>query len=126
MDFFHALIVASNIINASMLVYSGNSDKPKRYWLHSLVLSVLTGFGGGIVAPMLMSRPALVMSNDAIIPMFIVIWYLINYVGFFALLEFTPIKCVWYFLLGLFRTHSCIRMLLLACSALTPSTPSFC
>ena len=31
----------------------------KLYWLHSLVLVVLTGFGGGMVAPMMIGKPPL-------------------------------------------------------------------
>jgi hypothetical protein len=46
------------------------------YWAHSLVLSVLLLFGGGILAPFLLGRPPVVFVNDLITPTVLVSWLL--------------------------------------------------
>jgi uncharacterized membrane protein YeiH len=49
--------------------------KSKFYWAHSLVLVILTGFGGAFVAPMMLGKPPIPIANDIVVPIVILIWY---------------------------------------------------
>lgn len=121
--FPHALLLmpAANAINASIQVYDQNIGKPRLYWLHSLLLVIATGFGGGIIAPLLIGKPGLPFSNDCIIPICIICWYCTQYLGFAPFLKSLPVKIAWSILLALFRTHTVCNMVNVAFQALSPS-----
>jgi len=86
---------AGNAINASTRLFDSNVGKQPLYWLHSLVLVVLTGFGGGILAPIMIGKPALPFSNEAIVPLCILAWYLTHYAGLQKFFTWLPVKIVW-------------------------------
>ena len=93
------------------------------------MLTVLTGFGGGIMAPMMVGKPPLIFQNELIIPFCVLFWYLCNTnVGFQAigfqamdfqkLLTSTPAKLAWGVFNGLFRTHTVCNMVKVATETL--------
>ena len=92
------------------------------YWFHSLVLVVLSCFGGGTVGPILLGRPSAPIANDLSIPMCILLWYMVFYLGLFQVLQWAPLRFVWTALLGLFRTHGAVGAVNLALSVLQPGT----
>lgn len=108
-----------------MLISVMNKNKEKAegkpvYWLHSLVVTILTSFGGGTVAPMLIGRPPFILSNDLILPITLVTWYIVHYIwGVHDLLTTTPARAIWSSLAALFRVHSGCNMTALAATILT-------
>lgn len=82
LQFPHAmpLIVASQAVVAAERVYK-NQNGANLYWLHSLILVVLTGFGGGMVAPVLIGKPPLFYQNELIVPFCIIAWYVTCVLG---------------------------------------------
>ena len=108
-----------------MAVHASFIGKNKPYWLHSLVLVVLTSFGGGTIVPMMLGRPCVVFANDLVIPMCITCWYTIHYLGFYHVLNWKPIRIIWNILLGVFRTHAVIDTMNVALSVLTPVVKSY-
>jgi uncharacterized membrane protein YeiH len=46
----------------------------KLYWLHSLLLVVITGFGGGMVAFVMIGKPPIIVGNEFIVPACILVW----------------------------------------------------
>jgi uncharacterized membrane protein YeiH len=122
----------ANTINGALAVYAANLGKPKQYWLHSLVLVICTAFGGGIITPILLGRPAGPLANEAIIPMAVLTWYIVHYLGsgfFYRFLNLTPVKLIWNWLMAVFRANSAVGMVTLACTVFKPSvyypTPLF-
>ncbi|KAJ1398001.1 hypothetical protein B484DRAFT_458599, partial [Ochromonadaceae sp. CCMP2298] len=119
----------SNVVNASCAVYAANLGKPKQYWLHTLVLVLFTGFGGGIITPVLLGRPSAPLANDTAIPVCLLLWYAVHYLGCYPIFQMTPVKLAWNWLMGVFRTFTAVKMVSLACTVLTPGpfypTPLF-
>jgi hypothetical protein len=93
------LCIMGQVITTAITVRERQGDK-KYYWLHSLLLVILNGFGGGIVAFMMIGLPPIIASNDLIIPLCVLFWYLTHYLGMCPVLSFPPIKVL------LFSTHS--------------------
>lgn len=84
-----------------------DTEGKKYYWLHSLILTVLTGFGGGMIAPMMIGKPPLFFQNELILPFCLLFWYVCSTIPRAqAMLTSTPGKIVWGTLNGLFRTHA--------------------
>jgi uncharacterized membrane protein YeiH len=104
-----------------MGVYALNKDKPKSYWLHSLLQTVCTCFGGGIITPVILgAKPSIIFANDLAIPMIVVCWYLVNYCEFHRLFAWKPVKLLWNIVVSVFRTNGTINMVTLGCT-LKPS-----
>lgn len=108
------------MINATMGVHASFIGKPRPYWLHSLALVVLTGFGGGIIVPLFIGKPSFIMTNDLIIPMCVLSWYSIHYLGLYDVLNWKPIKVVWGLYLAIFRAHSAVDAVNLSLTVLKP------
>ncbi len=123
LQFPHASLfsLGANAINGATTVYANNFGKPKLYWLHSLVLVVITAFGGGTVAPLLIGRPSMIVANDQIIVLCILAWYATQNLGMQKVFTWLPIKLMWTFFLGLFRTHSVVNVVIAATGILTPT-----
>ena len=109
-----------HVINATMGVHASFIGKPRPYWLHSLVLVVVTGFGGGMIAPLLIGKPSAIMTNDLIIPLCVLSWYSIHYLGLYNVLNWKPIKIVWGLYLAIFRAHSAVDAVNLSLTVLKP------
>mmetsp|Transcript_27945 Transcript_27945/g.47831 ORF Transcript_27945/g.47831 Transcript_27945/m.47831 type:complete len:650 (-) Transcript_27945:210-2159(-) len=115
------IVLVAHCINGSMVVHSANKDKPTLYWLHSLVTTVLAGFGGGIITPVILgAKPSIIFANDLVIPMSCTIWYLTNYCGFDEVFSFKPVKLLWNVVVTLWRTNACINAVTLACNTIKP------
>ena len=113
------IFIAANIINSSVRLKDSNNGKPSLYWLHSLLLSILTGFGSGTLAPILIGKPPAPVSNDVIIPISIIVWYLVFYLGFDRILNLVPVRVGWNFALGISRTQSVCNGVRLAMDTLS-------
>jgi len=109
-----------HVINATMGVHASFIGKPKPYWLHSLVLVVLTGFGGGIIGPLLIGKPSFIMINDLIIPLCVMCWYSIHCLGLYNILNWKPVKIVWSLYLAILRAHSAMDVVNLSFTVLKP------
>ena len=131
LQFPHAQVylVGANALSGSLRVRELSAGKPRQYWLYSYFMVLLTAFGGGWVAPLLIGKPALPVANDLVLPLTLVAWYLTYMdVGVASLLNVLPVKLVWTVFLGLFRTHSVCNMVAVAAGALKagpyyPSVP---
>lgn len=100
------LLTAAHVTNAALAVHAANKDKPRQYWLHSLVNTILACFGGGIIVPVIMAaRPSIVLGNDLALTLGFLIWYLINYCGFDAVFNWKPIKLLTNLTVALWRTN---------------------
>lgn len=108
------------MINATMGVHASFIGKPRPYWLHSLVLVVLTGFGGGMIGPLLIGKPSVIMTNDLIIPLCVLFWYSIHCLGLYSVLTWKPIKIVWGLFLAIFRAHGAVDAVNLSLTILKP------
>ena len=113
-------LAASQAIAAATKVRSLQDSQGKRYyWLHSLILTVLTGFGGGILAPLLIGKPPLIFQNDLIVPFCTLFWYLCHTLpGVQAVLTTTLAKVVWGVFNGLFRTYTVCNIVKVASDVL--------
>ena len=112
-----------NCINAALAVYSSQlkNNGKKIYWLQSLVLVIITGFGGGIIGPMLIGKPSMITSNDNIIALCILWWYLVHNIPgvYYFLSNYSIIKAIWTVGLGIFRTNAVIGVVVASNSVLT-------
>jgi hypothetical protein len=106
MHLFTSLIstIACNCVNGAVAAY--NAIGNKLYWFHSLVFSVITTFGGGFIAPMLMGKPAQALNNDVIIFCCIASWFVVHYCRGHEWLQYLPIKMFWMCFLGIFRSNA--------------------
>ena len=103
-----------------MQVYAANVGN-SLYWVHELVLVVICTFGGGLVAPLLLGKPALVLNNDLIIFFCILWWYCVFYLKGHVWLNYTPVKTVWLLFVGLFRTTAVTNIVTTATGVLAPT-----
>ena len=95
--------------------------KDRFYWLHSLILTVITGFGGGMVAFVMLGKPPIIVTNEWIVPICVVAWYATHYLNFVPVLSIEPVKLAVIVLTCLFRTHSVSNIVALANKTLSPS-----
>lgn len=122
--------LVGNAINGCTNVYSALKVQPQRsYWVYSLVLSVLSAFGGGIFVPIFAGKSSFAFHNDFVLFACILVWYFLNYLNGQYLTEIPAIRCVWMFLLGIFRTNSVVTMVNVANGVFSASkcypTPMF-
>lgn len=117
------VIIVIHIINGTMGVHIANRDKPRQYWLHSLVTTILGCFGGGILTPILLAsgKQPVIFANELAIPCTILIWYLINYCGFDHVFRFKPVKFFFTVMVALWRTNATINNVILGCTMGKPS-----
>eukprot|EP01040_Poterioochromonas_malhamensis_P010365 gene10365-11275_t len=119
---------ACNSINGTLGIYAATSGN-QLYWVHELVLVVIGTFGGGIVTPMLLGKPSLVLNNDVIVFCCVVAWYVVFYLKGHIWLNYPPIKTAWLVFVGFFRTMAATNMVQLGYSVFVPSvyypTPVF-
>lgn len=109
-----------------MAVHAANKDKPTLYWLHSLVVTVLGGFGGGIITPVILgAKPSVIFANDLVLPIACLIWYLTNYCGFDKVFAFKPVKLLWNVVVTLWRTNACVNAVTLGVTVLKPGALHF-
>lgn len=67
----------------------------KYFWLYSYVLVLLNSFGGGILAPIFLGQPSLLLSNNLLVPLSALAWYLTHQVpGMQAWFTSLPVKLV--------------------------------
>lgn len=118
---FTAYIVGGNALNAALRVWEAQEcgSKPL-YWLHSFVLVVLTGFGGGAVAPVLLGKPSVPLANDLVIPFCFVVWMLVHVFKLYPVLNWQPVKLLYSIYVGLFRTHTVCNIVAVAAATLAP------
>lgn len=81
---------------------------------------MLAGFGGGTLAPILIGQPCILATNDTIIPLSILAWYLTHYMGFQSLFTLYPVRVIVHVFVALFRTHSVCNLVSKAASFLAP------
>ena len=55
---------------------------------------ILTSFAGGYGAPMMLGKSPVLVTNDAILPVCFILWYLTHYLGFQSIFMFPPIQLV--------------------------------
>lgn len=115
-----ALCILGQTISTCMNVRAMQLDN-RYYWLHSLLLVVLTGFGGGIAGFMMLGKPPIIVTNELIIPTCIICWYATHYLGLCPLLALPPFKLIWTTFASLFRTHAICNIVALASKTLPPS-----
>lgn len=90
-------------VRAATMVRSRSKD-PLPNWLHSLLLSICVGFGGGIFAPLFLGLPSMILKNNWIFIMSVLAWYLTHYVkGMQEFLTSTPVEMAWGLGHALFR-----------------------
>ena len=131
LQFPHAglFIVGSNALNSAVAVYSSqlqSQSQKKLYWLHSLALVVLSGFGGGIIAFVMIGKPSIVMANDSVLAMCLLCWYLMHHVPVFRPVALcTPMRLLCVAGVALFRTHAIFNIVTTAnqCLAAGPYYP---
>eukprot|EP00994_Dinema_validum_P003531 NODE_1802_length_838_cov_23.486692_g1421_i0.p1 GENE.NODE_1802_length_838_cov_23.486692_g1421_i0~~NODE_1802_length_838_cov_23.486692_g1421_i0.p1 ORF type:complete len:257 (+),score=67.27 NODE_1802_length_838_cov_23.486692_g1421_i0:62-772(+) len=73
------ICVAGRAAHVCNNIFTKNANSG--FWLHSLVTSILCGFGGGIVAPVLMGIPPAPLLRDSIILIMCVVWWLFFHTG---------------------------------------------
>jgi hypothetical protein len=91
------------------------------YWLHSLLMTVTSGFSGGFIAPLLIGKQPIPFGNDYIFICLLVSWAVVHNLNGRSFLETNAVKCVWTLFVGLFRTHTVINMTLAANAAIAAS-----
>ncbi len=96
--------VACNCVNGAVAAYNAMGNK--LFWLHSLVLSVISTFGGGFIAPMLIAKPAQALNNDVIMFCCVAAWFVVHYCRGHQWLQLLPIKMFWMCFLGIFRSNA--------------------
>ncbi|CAN0048545.1 unnamed protein product, partial [Phaeothamnion confervicola] len=60
------------------------ADRNKRQklpWLQDIVLTILTTFGGALVAPTIVGEPPAIFVNELLLPAFLTAWFLIVHMG---------------------------------------------
>jgi hypothetical protein len=89
----------SHAIFAITKVYETNDAKAtkdqKMYWLHSFILCLISSFGGGFLAPLLIGKTALPVANDLIVPFVAFVWYTTHYMGLLPVYNLIIIKPAW-------------------------------
>ena len=111
----------AHVAIATVNVFNANKNKPKLYWLHSLVMTVLAAFGGGIITPVILgAKPSIILSNDLALSVTAIVWFLVNYCGFDRILEWKPMKFLMNMLVALWRTNGTVNTVTLACNVLKP------
>ncbi len=80
-----------------------------------------TGFTGGMLAPLLIGDKPLPFNNDFIVAFVVVSWYSTFYLGGDKVWSHPIPKGILSVFLALFRTHSCINMLMRANSVMSPN-----
>jgi uncharacterized membrane protein YeiH len=86
-----------------------NTTGTKLYWLHSYCLVLLSGFGGGILAPVFLGQPSMMFVNNLLVLIGALAWYLTHYVPgaqeFFTSLPVKLVRAIvldWIFVMFLF------------------------
>jgi hypothetical protein len=114
-------LLVAHVSSGALAVHAANKDKPRQYWLHSLVMTVLACFGGGIIVPVIMAaRPSIILANDLALFSVFVMWYLINYCGFDVVLNWKPVKFFHNLVLALWRTNGTINNVNLGVASIKP------
>lgn len=114
-----AFVFLCHALRAALSV-RGSQKTTKHYWLHSFVLVLLAGFGGGILTPLFLGRPSMMMVNNLIVLTSALAWYLTHYVdGVQAFLTTVPARMVWGFGHCLFRIFTICNMVNVANSVLS-------
>lgn len=118
-----SIVLAQSISAATKVRATQDKDGRDYYWLHALILTVLTGFGGGIIAPILIGRPPLIFQNELILTCCIASWYVVNTLpGAQRVLTSLPVRTILAVFIGLFRTHTVCNIVKAANESLPASS----
>lgn len=118
-----SIVLAQSIAAATKVRAIQDKEGRDYYWLHALILTVLTGFGGGIIAPILIGRPPLIFQNELILTCCIASWYVVNTLpGAQRVLTSLPMRTVLALFIGLFRTHTVCNIVKAANESLPASS----
>lgn len=111
-----------NAINGCLSAQNALKAQPQPvYWLYSLVMSYLSAFGGGTVAPVLIGRPSFVLNNDFAIFACICVWYVVNHLNGTVLFNHPVVKMFWLLMLAIFRANAATNMVTVASGIFTPT-----
>lgn len=111
-----------NAINGCLSAHSALKAQPQPvYWLYSLVMSYLSAFGGGTVAPVLIGRPSFVLNNDFNIFACVCVWYIVNHLNGTVLFNHPALKVVWLLMLAIFRANAATNMVTVASGIFAPT-----
>lgn len=80
-DYAAELRIFGQAFQACMAVRNGPNKENKMVWFHAFLLSLFTAFSGSFT-PLLMGRPALMLSNDVIFCAITLAFILVNYTPF--------------------------------------------
>jgi len=69
-------------VQGCMRVRDGANKDGKMHWFHSFCLSVLVGYGGGLLTPLWMGRPTGMLSNDVCLGSCILAFVIVNFTPF--------------------------------------------
>lgn len=99
-------------IQGCMVVRDGmNKDKHMK-WFHSFVISVIAGYGGGLLGFIWMGKPSSMLSNDLNIGSCILAWLIVNILPFdigYQLCKTLPIVLITTSFAQLFRSTAIVR-----------------
>ena len=99
-------------IQGAMAVRRGPNKYGKMDWFHAFCQSVVTGFAGGLLAPIWMGKPTPLLSNDVNIGMCIIAFWIVNYspldIGY-ALFGAFPFRLVTESAAQLFRSLGVVK-----------------
>ena len=101
----------------AMAVRNGPNNDRKMHWFHAFCVSVISGYGGSLVAPLWMGRPTSIFSNDLSLAACIIAFFLANYLPFdlgYKLGNTIPISLVTAIFSTLFRTMGVVKFVAIA------------
>lgn len=117
--------VAGNCLNSAYNVKKrtmATPNTPEPYWFVSMLTVIINGYGGGILAPILLGKPIIPAVFDPIVPLCIAAWYITHIVPKgYQLLDWLPVKIFWTILLALFRTMTACNIIEGAMDVLKPT-----
>ena len=110
----------------SMSTRNGPNHDRKMNWFNAFCVSVVSGYGGALLAPLWMGRPSSILSNDLALASCIIAFVLINYLPFdigYKLGNTLPVTLVTCMFAQLFRTMGVVKFVAIAFEAFK-ATPS--
>lgn len=101
-------------IQGSVAIRSGPNKNKHMTWFHSFVLSVIAGYGGGLLGFIWMGKPSSMLSNDLNIGCCIIAWIIINLIPFdigYKLCTTPPVVLITTIFAQLFRSTAIVRFI---------------
>ena len=109
-----------------MSARNGPNHDRKMNWFHAFCVSVVSGYGGALLAPLWMGRPSSILSNDLALACCSIAFVLVNYLPFemgYRLGNTLPVTLVTCMFAQLFRTMGVVKFVAIAFEAFK-ATPS--